>query len=171
MKLVLQFFIYLEKDFWKNLSDLEEDGLTTRPLLNQPGVGGERLISSWWSLWWFGNDQWSWSWWYGNKECWSWTWWWRPSNQWLGVATAPLSGLIRRYMRKYHHKKTFRMRTSSSSPLHVFMWNPFHSKPRRNIFCPNLKQTATDRFEDWEWRLHSENRFVWISRTWWERMS
>ena len=53
------------------------------------------------------------------------------------------------------------MRTSSSSPLHVFMWNPFHSKQRRNIFCPNLKQTATDRFEDWEWRLHSENRFVW----------
>ena len=109
MKLVLQFFIYIEKqkDFWKNLGDLEEDGLTTRPLLNQPGVGGERLISSWWSLWWFGNDQWSWSWWYGNKECWSWTWWWRPSSQWLGVATAPLSGLIRRYLRKYHHKKTF----------------------------------------------------------------
>ena len=63
------------------------------------------------------------------------------------------------------------MRTSSSPPLHVFMWNPFHSKPRRNIFCPNLKQTATDRFEDWAWRLHSENRFVWNSRTWWERMS
>ena len=144
MKLVLQFFIYLEKDFWKNLSDLEEDGLTTRPLLNQPGVGGERLISSWWSLWWFGNDHYDHG--HGGVEI-------RnadhehdgddlPANGWV----LPQHLCLAWYVVIWENttiRKHFRMRTSSSSPL--YMSFPFKTKTKH--FLPKPETDC-----DWPFR-------------------
>ena len=111
MKLVLQYFIYLEKLkrfleepqwSWGRWFDHQAFAQPARSRVWTADQFMMIIVVIWkWSLW-------PWSWWCGNKECWSWTWWWRPSNQWLGVATAPLSGLIHRYMRKYHLiKKTF----------------------------------------------------------------